>query len=164
MHPVICVHVLSLRRVWWKIEVLYFTRNLLIHCVANFWHWEILSENNEKISQGISMLHPFILFNIITKDLYSRKDMNLVLSRVAMFYATTEQKLIHSFWKAFRIRRKINQLLQSSFYASSYYTTQKILGFADIGSMEFFFSFCITPHTCKIKKSSFIHLKTYQKW
>ena len=50
---------------------------------------------------------------------------NLVLSRVARFYATTEQKLIHSFWIALRIRRKINQLHQSSCYASSiYYTTQ----------------------------------------
>jgi hypothetical protein len=40
-------------------------------------------------------------------------------------FATTEQKLIHSFWNALRIRRKINQLHQSSFYASSiYYTTQ----------------------------------------
>jgi hypothetical protein len=49
----------------------------------------------------------------------------LALSCVAMFYATTEQKLIHSFWNALRIRRKINQLHQSLFYASSiYYTTQ----------------------------------------
>ena len=163
MCPVICVHVLSLRRVWWKIKVLYFTRNLLIHCVANFWHWEILSENNEKISQGISMLHPFILFNIITKDLYSRKDMNLVLSRVAMFYATTEQKLIHSFWNAFRIRRKINQLLQSSFYASSWLRKNPWICRYRFNGIIFFF-FCITPHTCKINKSSFIHLKTYQKW
>ena len=31
------------------------------------------------------------------KDLYSRKDTNLVFSRVARFYATTEQKLINSF-------------------------------------------------------------------
>ena len=31
------------------------------------------------------------------KDLYSRKDKNLVFSRVARFYATTEQKLSHSF-------------------------------------------------------------------
>jgi hypothetical protein len=37
----------------------------------------------------------------------------LALSRVATFYATTEQKLIHSFWNAVRIRRKINQLHQS---------------------------------------------------
>ena len=59
------------------------------------------------------------------KDLYSRKDTNLVFSPVARFYATTEQKLIHSFWNALRIRRKINQLHQSSCYTSSiYYTTQ----------------------------------------
>jgi hypothetical protein len=37
------------------------------------------------------------------------------------------------------------------------YTTlhKTILGFADIGSMEkFFYCFCITPHTRKIKKST----------
>ena len=28
---------------------------------------------------------------------------------MARFYATTEQKIIHSFWNALRIRRKINQ-------------------------------------------------------
>jgi acetone carboxylase gamma subunit len=38
-----------------------------------------------------------------SKDLYSRKDRNLVLSRVARFYATTEQKLIHSFCNALRM-------------------------------------------------------------
>ena len=72
------------------------------------------------------------------KDLYSRKDTNLVFSHVARFYATTEQKLIHSFCNALRIHREINQLHQSLCYTSSiYYTTQKtILGFADIGSME----------------------------
>jgi hypothetical protein len=44
---------------------------------------------------------------------------------LARFYATTEQKLIHSFWNALRIHRKINQLHQSSCYTSSiYYTTQ----------------------------------------
>ena len=49
----------------------------------------------------------------------------LALSLVARFYATTEQKLIHSFWNPLRIRRKINQLHQSSCYTSSiYYTTQ----------------------------------------
>ena len=63
-------------------------------------------------------------FNI-TKDLYSRKDSNLVFSRVARFYATTEQKLILSFWNTLKIRRKIDQLHQSSCYTSSiYYTTQ----------------------------------------
>jgi Zn-dependent protease with chaperone function len=35
----------------------------------------------------------------------------LALSRVARFYATTEQKLIDSFWNALRIRRKINFLV-----------------------------------------------------
>jgi hypothetical protein len=81
----------------------------------------------------------------------------LALSHVAMFYATTEQKLIHSFWNALRIHRKINQLHQSSFYTSSiYYTTQNNPWICDIGSMEKFFLdfFCITPHTRKIKKST----------
>ena len=45
----------------------------------------------------------------------------LALSRVARFYATTEQKLILSFWNALRFRRKINQLHQSSCYTSSIY-------------------------------------------
>jgi hypothetical protein len=54
---------------------------------------------------------------------------NLILSRQARFYATTEQKLINSFWNALRIRRKINQLYQTKFvlyivYNSIYYTTQ----------------------------------------
>jgi hypothetical protein len=31
------------------------------------------------------------------KDLYRRKDTKIVFSHVAMFYATTKQKLIHSF-------------------------------------------------------------------
>jgi hypothetical protein len=36
-----------------------------------------------------------------------------------------QRQLIHSFWNALRIRRKINQLHQSSCYTSSiYYTTQ----------------------------------------
>ena len=76
----------------------------------------------------------------------------LTLSHVAMFYATTEQKLIHSFRNTLRIRRKINQLHRSSFYALSiYYTTlhKTILGFADIGSMEKFFDIF-----SKIKKST----------
>ena len=51
----------------------------------------------------------------------------LVLSRVARFYATTEQKLIHSFWNALRIRRKINQLHESSCYTSSIYYTKQSL-------------------------------------
>ena len=62
---------------------------------------------------------------VYTKDLYSRKDTNLVLSRVAKFHATTEQKLIHSFCNALRIRKKINQLHQNSCDTSSiYHTTQ----------------------------------------
>jgi hypothetical protein len=49
----------------------------------------------------------------------------LALSRVERFYATAEQKLIHSFCNALRIRRKINQLHQSSCYTLSiYYITQ----------------------------------------
>jgi hypothetical protein len=64
----------------------------------------------------------------------------LALSRMARLYATTEQHLILSFCNALRFRRKINQLHQSSCYASSiYYNTQTILGFDDIGSMEKFF-------------------------
>jgi AraC-like DNA-binding protein len=58
-------------------------------------------------------------------SLWIRISYFLALSRVARFYATAEQKFIHSFWNALRIRRKINQLHQSSCYASSiYYTTQ----------------------------------------
>ena len=45
----------------------------------------------------------------------------LALSCVARFYATTEQTLIHLFWNALRIRRKINQLHQSSCYTLSIY-------------------------------------------
>ena len=44
-----------------------------------------------------------------TKDLYSRRmriSYVLALIRVARFYATTEQNVIHSFWNALRIRRK----------------------------------------------------------
>jgi len=48
----------------------------------------------------------------------------LALSRVARFYATTEQKFIHSFWNALRIRRKINQLQSSCYTSSINYTTQ----------------------------------------
>jgi hypothetical protein len=81
----------------------------------------------------------------------------LALSHMARFYATTEQKLIYSFWNALRIRRKINQLHQRSCYTSSiYYTTQTILGFVDIGSMEkFFWFFSVSPliHV-KLKKST----------
>jgi len=97
------------------------------------------------------------------KDLYSRKDTNLVLSRGARFYATTEQKLIHSFCNALRIRRKINQLHQSLCYTSSiYYTTQNnpwICRYRFNGN----FFFCITPHTRKIKKGTveFHTSKTY---
>jgi hypothetical protein len=100
------------------------------------------------------------------KDLYSRKDTNLVFSRVARFYATTEQKLIHSFCNALRIRRKINQLHQSSCYASSiYYTTQKnpwICRYRFNGKV--FLIFSVSPLIyLKLKKKvqqSFIHLKT----
>jgi hypothetical protein len=40
---------------------------------------------------------------------------------MARFYATTEQNLIHSFWNALRICRKMNQLHQSLCYTSSIY-------------------------------------------
>ena len=73
----------------------------------------------------------------LSKDLYSRKDTNLVFSRMAMFYATTEQKLIHSYWNAWRISRKINQLHQVRAIHRLYTTLHEtILGFADIGSMK----------------------------
>jgi hypothetical protein len=92
-----------------------------------------------------------------SKDLYSRKDRNLVLSGLARFYATTEQKLIHSFCNALRIRRKINQLHQSVCYTSSiYYTTQNnpwICRYRFNGNFFWIF-FCITPRTRKIKKST----------
>ena len=83
---------------------------LFLKCLDNIWMWLL-----------IMSWHFFLL----TKDLYSRKDSNLVFSPVSRFYDTTEQKLIHSFWNALRIRRKINQLNQSLCYTSSiYYTTQ----------------------------------------
>jgi hypothetical protein len=66
-------------------------------------------------------------YSLKQEFIYSRKDSTyfLALSRVVRFYATTEQKLINSFWNALRIRRKINQLHQSSCYTSSiYYSTQ----------------------------------------
>jgi hypothetical protein len=100
---------------------------------------------------------------IYTKDLYSRKDSNLVFSRMARFYATTEQKFIHSFWNALRIRRKINQLHQSSCYTSSiYYTTQNIPWICQyrFNGKVFLIFFCITPHTCKIKKKSTVEFHT----
>ena len=90
-----------------------------------------------------------------TKDLYSRRiriSYFLALSRVAKFYATTEQNLIHSFLNALRIRRKINQ---SSCYTSSiYYTTQNNHWICRYRFIEFIFVFCITPHTHKIKKGT----------
>jgi hypothetical protein len=68
-------------------------------------------------------------------------EINKLLAR---FYATTEQKLIHSFSDALRICRKINQLHQSLCYTKNVhrlYTTlhKTILRFADIGSMIGFF-------------------------
>jgi hypothetical protein len=84
----------------------------------------------------------------------------LPLSHVAMLYATTEQKSIHSILNALRIRRKINQLHQSSFYTSSiYYTTQNNPWicrntFCRFNGTIFLIFFCITSHTCKILKST----------
>ena len=90
---------------------------------------------------------------VYTKDLYSRKDTNLILSRVVRFYATTEQKLIHSFCNALRILKKINELHQSLCYTSSiYYTTQNnpwICRYRFNGKKILIF-FCITPRTRKI--------------
>jgi hypothetical protein len=70
---------------------------------------------------------------------------------MARFYATTEQKLINSFCNALRIRRKINQLHQLCAIHHLYTTLHKtILGFADLGSMEFiFYFFCVIPRTRK---------------
>jgi len=100
------------------------------------------------------------------KDLYSRKDTNLVFSRFisrgeVLCYngnsATTEQKLIHSFWNALRIRRKINQLHQSSCYTSSiYYTTQNkpwICRYRFNGNLFLIFSVSPLIHV-KLKKST----------
>jgi hypothetical protein len=70
----------------------------------------------------------FLNFTCMRGDTYKIKKLfhwTYILSRVARFYAITEQKLINSFWNALRIRRKFNQLHQSSCYTSSiYYTTQ----------------------------------------
>ena len=95
------------------------------------WKWVIkadikndLHAPTSALDNNFSLIHPSVE-NIFTKDLYSRKDTNLIFSRfislssVAIFYATTKQELIHSFWNALRICRKINQLHQSLFYASS---------------------------------------------
>jgi hypothetical protein len=74
-------------------------------------------------------------FNVIDKKTINLKTVyilisaNLVFSCVARFNATTEQKLIHSFWNALRIRRKINQLHQSLCYTSSIYYTKQSLDF-----------------------------------
>jgi hypothetical protein len=89
----------------------------------------------------------------LIKDLYSRKDMNLSLYLAWRdFYATTEQTLNHSFWNALWIRMTINQLHQSSCYASSiYYTTQHNLWICRyrFNGKAFCYLFCITPHTRK---------------
>ena len=82
----------------------------------------------------------------------------LALSRVAMFYATTEQTLIQSFWNL-KIRRKINQFHQSSFNASSIYdTTQNnpwICQYRFNGKVFLIFSVSpLRPNTHKIKKST----------
>jgi hypothetical protein len=87
----------------------------------------------------------------------------LALSRVARFYATTKQKLIHSFCNALRIRMKINQLHQSLCYTSS--TLHKTIWICrySFNGKVFLIFFCITPHTHKIKKSTveFRTSKTY---
>jgi hypothetical protein len=96
-------------------------------------------------------------------NLYNRKDTNFVFSRfisaysrVARFYATTEQKLItgNSFWNSLR---KINQLHQSSCYTSSiYYTTQNnpwICRYRFNGKVFLIFSVSSLIHV-KIKKST----------
>jgi Zn-dependent protease with chaperone function len=84
----------------------------------------------------------------------------LVMSREYLNVISWPKKLIHSFWNALRIRRKINQLHQSSFYTSSiYYNTQSNPWICRYRFNRIFFLifFCITPHTGphtrKIKKS-----------
>jgi hypothetical protein len=81
----------------------------------------------------------------------------LALSHVARLYATTEQKLIHSFCNALRIRRKTTNYTKVHVIHRLYTTLYKtILGFADIGSMEkFFWFFSVSPliHV-KYKKST----------
>ena len=78
----------------------------------------------------------------------------LALSRVARFYATTEQKLIHSFWEF--VGKSTNYTKVRVIHRL--YTTLHItiLGFADIGSMEklfWFFSVSLLIHV-KLKKST----------
>jgi hypothetical protein len=62
-----------------------------------------------------------------------KKTFPLNLYRQMRFYATTEQKLIHSFCNALRIRRKINQLHQSLCYTSSIYYTKPEMGVDYLG-------------------------------
>jgi hypothetical protein len=72
-------------------------------------------------------------FVLLDKDLNSRKDTNLVISR---FISCGDDLFIHT-------SKNIAKMIKQRF--------------ADIGSMIFF---SIALHTRKIKKSSFIHLKT----
>ena len=80
----------------------------------------------------------------------------LTLSHMAMFYATTEQKFIHFEMPWEFVGRSTNYTKVRSMHRLCTTLHKAILGFADIGSMEkkFWFFFCITPHTRKIKKST----------
>ena len=106
------------------------------------------------------MLYKYNLWSMIYRVERIRISYFLALSHVARFYATTEQKLIHSFWNALRIRRKINQLHQSLCYTSSiYYTSQNnpwICRYRFNGK-DFLIFYCITPHTRKIKSTVEFH-------
>ena len=112
---------------------------------------------NKDLYSRIVLLYKSLIWTRINRVERIRISYFLALSRVARFYATTEQKWIHSFCNALRIRRKINQLHQSSCYAwSIYYTTQNNLWICRyrFNGKVFLDFFCITPRTCKIKKST----------
>ena len=95
----------------------------------------------------------FLLYSII-KDLYSRKDTNLVFSRFISrgeVLCYNRAKINSLFWNALRIRMKINQLHQSLCYtgtSSIYYTTQNnswICRYRFNGKVFWFFS--VSPYT-----------------
>jgi hypothetical protein len=106
----------------------------------------------QKINLDKSETKIFYQYILQIKDLYSRKDTNLVFSR---FISRGDG--IHSFWNALRICRKINQLHQSSFYTSSiYYTTQNnpwICQYRFNGKVFLIFSVSPLRHI-KLKKST----------
>jgi hypothetical protein len=98
-------------------------------CKTTLLYWIENRTNTMSPSSSVYCFYACFKYTLVQLFLVSIKDLNLILSRQARFYATTEQKLINSFWNALRIRRKINQLYQTKFvlyivYNSIYYTTQ----------------------------------------